>query len=373
MAASDHAETTDRVVAVEGDLVRGRIELLASHLDRALESGDNVLLDLTNLGRFDSAGVEFLVRRLKEGQGRIRLRRARPELRSYLEALPPPHVFRGEVTSHYRMPIAELLVDTATEAVEQVGRKVTSFSTLFLQVIYFVTLGPFRGHRMRVDRTIDELVRVGIDAIPIVSMVAVLMGLILGFQSASQLEKFGGESLYIWSANLVGVSVTREIGPILTAILIAGRSGSAIAAEIGTMVVTEEIDALRVMGLNTVSFLIVPKIIALMIALPCLVVLADLVGIGGGFVTGVVVLGVPFHEYLGQTREALHLADIFTGLIKATVFGLLIGLTGAVHGLMVRGGSMEVGLRTTSAVVFSIGLVILSDLLFTVLFYLSEI
>ncbi len=373
MASDDHQNAADQVVEVEGDLVRGRVARVAEDVDRALSRGENVLLDLTRLGRFDSAGIEFLVRRLKEAQGRVRLRRARPELRAYLEALPPPDVFRGEVTSHYRMPIADLLVDTASGAVEQVSRKVTSFSTLFLQIIYFCTIGPFRGHRLRTDRTVDELLHVGIDAIPIVSMVAVLMGLILGFQSASQLEKFGGESLYIWSANLVGVSVTREIGPILTAILIAGRSGSAIAAEIGTMVVTEEIDALRVMGLNTVSFLIVPKILALMIALPCLVVIADLVGIGGGFVTGVVVLGVPFNEYLVQTRDALHLADVFTGLIKATVFGLLIGLTGAVHGLMVRGGSAEVGLRTTSAVVFSIGLVILSDLLFTVLFYLSEL
>ena len=181
--------------------------------------------------------------------------------------------------------MADFLVDTATEVVERIQDKVRRFLGLFLQFVYFMTIGPFRGHRLRLDRAADETVAVGIDALPIVSLVAMLMGLILGLQSIGQLDRFGGEGFHALSATLVGVAITREIGPLLTAILVAGRSGSAITAEIGTMAVTEELDALRVMGLNPVSFLVVPKILSLVVALPCLVMFGDIVGIGGGFVT----------------------------------------------------------------------------------------
>src|SRR5690606_35731239 len=125
--------------------------------------------------------------------------------------------------------------------------------------------------------------------------------------------------------------------------------------------------------MNPVSFLVVPKILGLILALPCLVMVADLVGIGGGFVTGVVVLGVPFSEYWRQTQEALHLSDVITGLVKAAVFGLLIGLTGAAHGMQVRGGSQDVGLKTTASVVVSIALVIVADLVFTMLFFVGDV
>ncbi len=373
MTAETSIQGPDRIVRLRGDLLRGHIAAVERAVDEALLSGADVLLDARGVGRFDSAGAEFLVRRLKAAEGRLLLRNARPELRAFLEALPPPEMFKGEMTSFLKPAVADLLVDTATEVVERITDKVRRFVILFLQFVYFVTIGPFLGHRVRLDRSAGEIVAVGIDALPIVSLVAVLMGLILGFQSASQLEKFGGEGLYIFSANLVGVAITREIGPILTAILIAGRSGSAITAEIGTMAVTEELDALRVMGLNPVSFLVVPKILSLVVALPCLVMFADLVGVGGGFITGCLVLGVPFSEYWGQTQEAIHLSDVFTGLAKAAVFGLLIGLTGAAHGMMVRGGSTDVGLKTTSAVVVSIALVICFDLIFTMLFFLGDV
>ena len=362
------------MVRVNGDLLWDRLAPLEDAVSEAFVAGKgDVHLDVAGVGRFDSAGAEFLLRRLKKGEGRLLLRNAREELRSYLHAMPPPETFRGEMTTFLRPAVSDLLVDTATEVVERISDQVKRFISLSLQFVYFVTIGPFRGHKIRFDRATSSVVVMGIDALPIVALVSVLMGLILGFQSASQLEKFGGESLYIWSANLVGVSITREIGPILTAILIAGRSGSAITAEIGTMAVTEELDALRVMGMNPMSFLVVPKILALVVALPALVVFADLVGIAGGFVTGVVVLGVPFAEYWRQTQEALHLSDVFTGLIKAGVFGLLIGLTGAAHGMQVRGGSQDVGLKTTASVVVSIALVIVADLVFTMLFFLGDV
>lgn len=364
-------EGQNRVIRLEGDLLRGNIVAIEKSVDDGLAHGGDVHLDMSLVERFDSAGAEFLVRRLKAAEGRLLLRNASKKLRLFLEALPPPEVFKGEMTTFMRPPVADFLVDTATEVVEQVSEKIKRYFVLFFLFVYYLTIGPFRGHKPRIQRTAQEIVLMGIDAIPIVALVSVLMGLILGFQSATQLEKFGGESLYIWSANLVGVSVLTEIGPIMTAILIAGRSGSAITAEIGTMAVTEELDALRVMGMNPIPFLVVPKILGLLIALPCLVMLADIVGVGGGFITGVLILGVPFSEYWRQTQEALSLSDLFTGLSKAAMFGLLIGLTGAVHGLMVRGGSSDVGLKTTTSVVLGIALVISADLLFTMFFFVN--
>lgn len=361
------------VVRLAGPLSRGWIEPVEAALDGALKQQPEVHLDVAKVDRFDSAGAELLVRRLKAAEGRLLLLNARPELRCFLEALPAPEVFRGEMTAFIRPPVTDLLVDTAAEVVEKISQKVSRFLSVFFLFVYYVTIAPFRGQRVRLDRTTQEVVLMGVEALPIVALVAVLMGLILGFQSASQLEKFGGESLYIWSANLVGVSITREIGPILTAILIAGRSGSAITAEIGTMAVTEELDALRVMGTNPFPYLVVPKILGLVLALPCLVMFADLIGIGGGFITGVWILGVPFSEYWVQTQDALSLSDVFTGLVKAAVFGLLIGITGAMHGLMVRGGSSDVGLKTTSSVVIGIAMVICADLFFTMLFFVEEI
>jgi phospholipid/cholesterol/gamma-HCH transport system permease protein len=362
-----------RIITLEGELVRGAVAEVDESVRQALAGGDDVLLDVHDVRRFDATGAELLLRHLRAGEGRLQLLRARPEMRAYLEALPPPQVFRGEVTRSLPVDVPNLLLTTATQVVERLTDAVKLFLSLFLQFVFFVTIGPFRGHKLRLGRVAQEINRAGIDAIPIVALVGVLMGLILGFQSAAQLQKIAGESLNLFSANLVGVSITRELGPIMTAILIAGRSGSAIAAEVGTMVVTDELDAMRVMGLNPVPFLMVPKVLALAIAVPCLVVIADLVGIGGGFVTGVAVLGIPFSEYWNQTQAALQVSDLLTGLFKACVFGVLIGLTGMVNGLQVRGGSAIVGLKTTSAVVTSIALVIFADLVFTMAFFLGDV
>ena len=361
------------MIWLEGDLVRGQISLAELAVEQALAGTTDVLLDVGRVRRFDSAGAEFLVRRLKSAEGRLQLRNASHNLRSFLEALPPPEVFRGEMTRFMRLPVSDLLVETASEVVEHVSEKVRRFTSLFLLMLYYVFIGPFRGHRPRLGRRMEEITLIGVDALPIVALVAVLMGLILGISSGQQLESFGGEGLRIFSADMVGVSITREIGPIMTAILIAGRSGSAITAEIGTMAVTEELDGLRVMGLNPIPYLIVPKIVSLVIVLPCLVVFADLVGVGGGFCTGMLIFGIPFSEYWNQTVAAITVTDMITGLVKAAVFGLLIGLTGAMHGLMVRGGSTDVGLKTTSSVVIGIAAVICADLFFTAAFFLGDV
>jgi phospholipid/cholesterol/gamma-HCH transport system permease protein len=189
---------------------------------------------------------------------------------------------------------------------------------------------------------------------------------ILAFQAAYQLKKVGA---LIYVANLVGVSLTRELGPIMTAIIVSGRSGSAYAAEIGSMKAAEEIDALISMGINPVRFIVAPKLIALMIMVPALTIISDLIGIFGGFVLSVTILEIHPVNYFQQSVNALLVKDVFTGLMKAWVFGVVITIVGAYQGFKVTGGAEEVGRRTTAAVVSSIFLVIIFDLFFTALFY----
>ena len=193
--------------------------------------------------------------------------------------------------------------------------------------------------------------------------------MIVALQSAYQLQRMGAVNLV---ANLVAVIVTRELAPLLTAIVVAGRFGSAIAAELATMKVSQEIDALTVMGIDPVSFLVVPRVLALLISLPCLTVFADLVGILGGLVVAVGSLGLGMSAYVTDSVDALRLEDIVTGLVKAVSFAGIIGLVGCHQGLGTRGGAEEVGRATTASVVRSIVLIIAADLFVTALFYLKR-
>ncbi len=227
-------------------------------------------------------------------------------------------------------------------------------------------LGPFRGRKIRWRATVEQFVRIGYDSVPIVCMIAFFVGLILAMQSAYQLKRFGA-TLYV--ADLVGVSIVRELGPLLTAIIIAGRSGSAIAAEIGTMKVGEEIDALRTMGISHVGFLFVPRTFAMLLALPCLTVLADFVGIFGGFLLSITTLDFSVTRYLNQTSAALTLKDLITGLIKSGFFALIISIVGCYQGVTTDGGAAGVGKSTTTSVVTSIFLIIAADVFFTALFF----
>ncbi len=226
---------------------------------------------------------------------------------------------------------------------------------------------PFSAKGFRWPATTRQMVRIGVDSIPIVFLIAGAMGMIVALQAAIQLRRVGAT---IYVADLVGVSLTRELGPLMTAIIIAGRSGSAIAAELGTMKVAEEVDALTAMGLDPVEFLVLPRLLAMGIMLPCLTVLADVVGMLGGAVVASVSLGIPMNLYVEQTLRALLLKDIFSGLIKSWVFAGIIAGVGCYQGFQVEGGAEGVGRRTTASVVAAIFLIIAADLIFTVIFYM---
>ncbi|NOY57624.1 MAG: ABC transporter permease [Calditrichaeota bacterium] len=234
------------------------------------------------------------------------------------------------------------------------------------QSLYWIFIAPFKGKRIRWRLTFIQMVRIGVDAVPIVSIITFSVGLIIAMQAAYQLERFGA-SIYV--ADLVGVSITRELGPLITAIIIAGRSGSAIAAEIGTMKVAEEIDALKTMALNPIGFLVVPRTLAMIIVVPCLTILADFLGIAGGFSLAVFSLKIPFIAYFNETATAILLKDFLTGLVKSLVFAVIISQIGAYQGFSVSGGAEGVGKSTTASVVSSIFLIIFSDLIFTMIFF----
>ena len=225
---------------------------------------------------------------------------------------------------------------------------------------------PFGRGRVRLRETLAQAVRAGNGSLPLVALICFLVGMIMALQSAYQLRDFGAVDLV---ASLVAVSVSRELAPLLTAIIVAGRVGSAIAAELGTMRVSQEVDALVVMGIDPVSFLVVPRLLALLVALPCLTVFADLIGILGGLCVSVGALSLSLAAYIEDTVDALVLQDIFAGIVKSVAFAAIIGLVGCHQGLATRGGAEQVGRSTTTAVVRSIVLVICADLFVTAWFY----
>ena len=233
---------------------------------------------------------------------------------------------------------------------------------------HFAFVAPFQGQPLRMFRVVHQAMAVGVGALPIISLITFFVGVILALQGAYELRRFGALQLV---ANAVAISMTRELGPLMTAIVVIGRSGSAFAAEIGTMKVTEEIDALETMALNPVQFLVTPKFLAMVVMMPCLTTWADFMGVMGGALFGVTNAGFTFASYLRASLDALYMRDIVTGLIKSVMFGMVITAVGCHEGFSTGAGAEEVGRSTTAAVVMSIFLVIVVDLVFTALFYFT--
>jgi phospholipid/cholesterol/gamma-HCH transport system permease protein len=262
--------------------------------------------------------------------------------------------------------IAESIFGPIGRKTRQLRGDVHFASVLINDIFYWTVVSPLRGGSVRLKAVATEMVRAGYNSVPIVAVIALFVGIILALQAAYQLKKVGA---LIYVADLVGVSLTRELAPILTAIIVAGRSGSAFAAEIGSMKAAEEVDALITMGINPVRFLVAPKMLAMCVMLPALTLFADFIGILGGFLISTTELGIHPANYFRQTVNALVMSDVITGLVKAVAFSAVITIVGAYHGFRVSGGAEEVGRRTTSSVVASIFLVIVFDLFFTAMFF----
>jgi phospholipid/cholesterol/gamma-HCH transport system permease protein len=245
-------------------------------------------------------------------------------------------------------------------------RGVVGFLYLVADTVVLSFGGARRTRRVRRGAVAVEGVRLGVDALPIVGLIVFLIGLVLALQSAYQLRRFGAS---IYMADLLAISLTREMGPLMTAIIVAGRSGASIAAEIATMQVSEEIDALRTMGLNPVRYVVVPKFQAITVTVPALTIYANVLGIFGGLVVAVLYLDIGATAFLGQVFDALVVKDVVTGLVKSLAFAWIIVLIAAHRGFAARGGAESVGLVTTASVVSSIFWVIVADAGFSLLFY----
>jgi phospholipid/cholesterol/gamma-HCH transport system permease protein len=234
------------------------------------------------------------------------------------------------------------------------------------EIAHGLFIAPWHGKSVKWDRATEQIVKIGVEGVPIVTFLSFLIGAVLALNAASQLRQFGA-AIYI--ANLVGVSMSREMAPLITAIIVAGRSGSSITAELGTMIVSEEVDAMRTMALSPGRFLLIPRVLGLLCAVPCLTILSNLAGIFGGYWVGVIVLGLGSRNYVQQTAQSLLISDLVTGMVKSFIFALLIGLVSCYRGFYVQGGAEGVGTNTTASVVTSIVLCILADAIFTTIFF----
>jgi phospholipid/cholesterol/gamma-HCH transport system permease protein len=270
---------------------------------------------------------------------------------------------KGEMTGSNVMGVL-VRVGGATEGV---FAYLGGLAQLTVRALFFFIVSPLKRGRS-LERAVHQAMSVGVTAIPIISLITFFIGVIMALQGAYELKKLGAMEMV---PALVAVSITRELGPLITAIVVIGRSGSAFAAEIGTMSVTEELDALATMALDPVVFLAAPKFIAMAIMVPCLTIWADLMGVMGGCAFGISGGGFSALGYFIHTRDALVLSDVMTGVVKSLVFGLIITAVGCQEGFSTGAGAEEVGRATTSAVVISILMVILVDVVFTALFYLT--
>lgn len=355
------------VLNISGPWLVTRLGEICVRLDRlSLPLSGKLEVDLANVEVMDTAGAWLLYRTTRNlrAQGvEIALRGVTEIQRTLLEQVEandvpcdvePPHV-----SSMLKM-LSEL-GDGAVRGAYGM-RNATGFLGASLLAV-FRTL--FHPSRFRLTATVHQIELVGLNALPIVGLISFLIGVVIAYQGAFQLRLFGAE---IFTVNLVAVSVLREFGILLSAIMVAGRSGSAFAAEIGSMKLHEEVDAMRTLALDPMEILVLPRLIALTLMMPILTFYADMMGLFGGMVISWLALDISPLQFVERAHDAVTGWDMGVGLIKAPIFGIIIALTGCYEGLMVQGSAESVGYRTTKAVVEAIFLIIVLDAFFAIFF-----
>ncbi len=336
--------------------------------------GSPVLADAAKIEALDSSGawlLQTLLLRLQHEGAVPTLQGLRAEFTPLLEAVA---LHRKEVDA---APGHGVIARAQPDLLAGVGLATLQWCKLAVEALAFVgecamALGGWIAHpsRIRWRPVLFNIRSAGVDALPIVAVLSYLLGIVVAYQAADQLRQFGAN---IFVADLVGLSMLREFAPLITAIIIAGRSGSAYAAQIGTMAVTEEIDAMRTLAIPPLELLVLPKVLALVIALPLLTVFADVLGVFGGMVMAQAQLGVGFTDFLDRFVKAVSVTSYMVGIAKAPVFAAIIAMVGCFQGLRTRGGADNVGRQTTRSVVQSIFLVIVADALFSVVFSVLEL
>lgn len=373
------AETSDRAMfsanldseiwklALSGRWTTRRIAMVDHEL-RALEMPANtgIVLDLAEVDALDTAGAWLIDRteRAFAAQGAsVSLENIAPAHAQLLETV------RANDTMDPEPPETG---NAFVAVVERVGKATYHFADEARDLVNFLghsvlVLGRSIRHpgKVRLTPLVHHIEQAGLNAVPIVGLISFLIGVVLAFQGAEQLEKFGAQ---IFTVNIVAQGVLREMGVLLTAIMLAGRSGSAFTAQIGTMKVREEVDAMQTIGLDPMEILVLPRLWALVIVLPLLTFFANVMGLLGGAIMATIALDVTFFQFARQLSGAVTMWTFWIGLIKAPIFGFIIGLVGCYEGMRVTGSAESVGRMTTRSVVESIFLVIVLDALFSILF-----
>lgn len=361
-------EGTDRIrLQLTGPISFANVDKVRSRLIeelRTLPSGQEVELEMGGVLCNDSS-TAGLVTRLEHDAGGLGLEWHLGDLdtttRTML-ALSKGHPGHGEADPQQDRSPIEAFGDMILEATADLRVLIIFIGRVVSSLIWSLT----HPGKIRWKEVAALIQRTGAEALPIVALLSLLVGLVTAFSSAIQLRQFGAN---IFIADLVGIGMTREMGPLLAAILLTGRSGSAFAAEIGTMKISDEVDALTVMGIQPLDYLVLPRILAVMLTLPLLTLFADAAGIIGGMIIAIASLDLTPLSFLQQLQKAIGVWDVFSGMLKAFFFGILVAGTGCFRGMETMGGALGVGRSTTASVVTGIFLIVLADSIFVVLFH----
>ncbi len=351
-----------------------------------VDSHKEILCDGADVTALDTAGawiLRKLLRRLRTDDGDVPIQNLKPAFAKLFSVVSQQVTDQETPDASSSQPTQpsqqkkQKQQEKAPSIISQIGKTTTDAATQAVGLINFTgevaiafAMSALHPRRIRWRPILFNLRTAGFDALPIVGLLAFLLGVVVAYQGADQLRQYGAN---IFVADLVGVSMLREFAPLITAIIIAGRSGSAYAAQIGTMAVTEEIDAMRTIGIAPLELLVLPKVIALMIAMPLLTVFADVLGVFGGMLMARSQLDVGFVEFLDRFVKAVYVRTFLVGVGKAPVFAAIIVLVGCFQGFKTKGGADSVGRQTTRSVVQAIFLVIVVDALFSVIFSTLDI
>ena len=337
--------------------------------DYAIPSGGGVTLDLGGVTALDSSGAWAIYRlwkRLRDEGRSVAIAGGKDAHRALIDRLEKDLEREPGKDTHRRRqnPVLHSLDELGANTL-RAWSEAQDLLSFFGTIVIGIVRSIVQPQRIRWTATVNQIERVGLNALPIVGLLSFLIGVVLAYQGIDQLRAFGAE---VFTVNLAGLSILREIGILITAILVAGRSGSAFTAQIGTMRIREEIDAIRTLGLDPLDVLVLPRILALTIAMPLLGFYADIVGLFGAAVATMAILDMPPQQFLQQLRENVPIRHFWVGLAKAPVFGFIIAMVGCRYGLKVKGSADAVGRRTTQSVVESIFLVIVFDAIFSILY-----
>ncbi len=356
----------NNIFYIEDSLDKGNAEILLQKVVSILKSfGDKqLILNLKKLNSIDSAGVAALDQIIEDAQRKsisIQIQDATERIQESIRIFSSRDLAEMKLTTR-KINVVENVGKTGFNFLDDCKQ----FIILVADMFYWGIGGLFSRQGQRKGEFINQTNLIGVNALPIIGLISFLIGFILSLQSAQQLREFGAN---IFVVDLISISMTREMAPLMTAIILAGRSGSSIASEIATMKISEEIDALKTMALNPIKYIVLPKLYAMTLSTPLLTVFADIIGIAGGFMVGILFLKIGPLAFIDRMASVMVLKDVITFLVKSLVFAWIITVVGVFFGLRTKGGADAVGRSTTSSVVVAIFMVIVADSVLGLLFY----